>query len=98
MTTTGATASCRRSDCFACARWTDAAVSAAERAGGVLRFSPPYEEGRDSVVVFARYAPVAAGETPRPVGARATEMEFHLVRRPGEGVWRIETKRTIAYE
>ena len=64
------------------------------RPGGVLRFSAPYAAfaGTDSVIVFARYSTVTAGEPAVP-GA-GFEMEFHLARRDGE--WRIVSKRTIS--
>jgi hypothetical protein len=64
------------------------------RPGGVLRFSAPYaaSAGSDSVIVFARYSSVAAGQPAVP-GA-GFEIEFHLSRRDGE--WRILSKRTIA--
>jgi hypothetical protein len=61
------------------------------RPGGVLRFSRPYAVGGagpagvDSAIVYARYAPVAAG----PVG----EMEFFVVRRAGE--WYLTSRRSM---
>jgi hypothetical protein len=71
----------------------DAGSECTGRAGGILRFSAPYAEGCDSVVVFARYAPVSSGEWRAP-GSEFSEMEFHLVRRDRE--WRIVSKRTVS--
>jgi hypothetical protein len=62
------------------------------RAGGVLRLSTPYADGRDSAVVFVRYSGVAKGELPMP--AAGFELEFHLLRR--DSTWRIVSRQTIA--
>jgi hypothetical protein len=62
------------------------------RAGGVLRLSTPYTEGRDSAVVFVRYSAVGQGEVPAP--APGFELEFHLLRR--DSAWHIVSKRTLS--
>jgi len=65
------------------------------RPGGVLRLSAPYAlAGGDTVVVYARYAPVRAGEDPSAVTGRwGDELEFQLVRR--RGGWHIAKHRTV---
>ena len=66
------------------------------RSGGVLRVSAPYAlPGGDTVMVYARYAPVRAAEDPSSAADRPSydELEFELVRR-GDG-WHIAKHRTV---
>jgi hypothetical protein len=65
------------------------------RPGGVLRISAPYAlAGGDTVVVYARYAPVRAEEDPSAAAERrGDELEFQLVRR--RGGWHIARHRTV---
>ena len=67
------------------------------RAGGVLRLSAAYAVHADTVIVFARYATVRAGQDPSDVVSRpdahGPEMQFWLSRRGRD--WRVVREATL---